>query len=115
MSKKIFHLYHYFYFDKKGNAIYYMKNRRGKKYYYLLKECAKNELECSDMYYYKYNINEEFADKGLSPFIHIEFYQISKNNEMNYSSKMEGELKNDILYIKLVEIDRWTKFKFIKK
>ena len=107
--------YNYFYFNKNGNVSYSLAKSKSKKHYYLLKECAENKDKCYGMFLYNYIINEEYADKGISPFIHIEFYKVSNDSgEFDYKKSLEGELKNEILYIKSNN-QWWLEYQFIKK
>ena len=110
--KNKFNNYDYLYFNANGNVSYAKERNKSKKQYFLLKECTKNKDKCFGLQLYSYNINEEFADKGLSPFIHIEFYQISENDGFNFS-ELQGELNNEVLFIK--PKNRWYEYKFIKK
>ena len=107
--------YDYFYFNTNGTVSYAFKKNKSKKHYLLLKECTINKDKCYGMILYNYKINEDFADKGISPFIHIEFYKISKDtDDFDYYSTLQGELKKEVLFVNS-RGDRWKEYQFIKK
>ena len=110
--KNSFKNYDYFYFNTNGNVSYAYGRNKNKKHYFLLKECTNNKDKCFGMQLYSYKINEGFADKGISPFLHIEFYKIVDSEGFNFS-ELQGELKNEVLFIK--PGNRWYEYKFIKK
>lgn len=113
--KNKFNNYNYLYFNTNGTVSYTIKKSKSKKHYLLLKECTINKDKCYGMHLYNYKINEEFADKGISPFIHIEFYKISKeSDDFDYYSTLQGELKKEVLFINS-RGDRWQEYQFINK
>ena len=96
----------YMWFTKKGNACLGTFKNKKKKHANRVRECAENGNFCENLQMFSYKINDTFGDKGLSPYLHIEFYKIvatdsakTKSEEFVYS-KCTGELEDNILHIK---------------
>ena len=66
----------YLWFSKEGNACIGTFKRKNKKHAYRVRECAENGNYCNNLHMFNYKINDSFGDKGLSPYLHIEFYEI---------------------------------------
>lgn len=99
----------YVYFSKNGVATIGFFNNKSKKHNINLKECAENGKYCEGLKIYNYRVNEDFADKGISPYRHIEFYEVvntfSRTQEPtlynNFKfSKVEAELEGPTLHLK---------------
>tara|TARA_B110000438_G_C15644838_1_gene576972 strand:+ start:318 stop:827 length:510 start_codon:yes stop_codon:yes gene_type:complete len=103
----------YLWFSKEGNACIGTFKRKNKKHAYRVRECAENGNYCNNLHMFNYKINDSFGDKGLSPYLHIEFYEIIATDSININSeeviysKCSGELEDNILHFKgNIEDDR---------
>jgi hypothetical protein len=103
----------YLWFSKEGNACIGTFKRKNKKHAYRVRECAENGNYCNNLHMFNYKINDSFGDKGLSPYLHIEFYEIIATDSININSeeviysKCSGELEENILHFKgNIEDDR---------
>lgn len=103
----------YLWFSKEGNACMGTFKRKNKKHAYRVRECAENGNFCDNLHMFNYKINDSFGDKGLSPYLHIEFYEIVATDSVNINSeeviysKCSAELEDNILHFKgNIEDDR---------
>ena len=112
----------YVYFSENGVATIGFFNNKSKKHNIRLRECAENGNYCDGLKVYNYRVNEDFADKGISPYRHIEFYEVvnsfSKTKKpaayTNFKfSKVEAELEGTTLHLKYREQEDYTNNYFI--
>ena len=96
----------YIWFSKSGNVCLGSFKRKKKIHGFKVKECAENGNYCNNLTMFNYVINDSFGDKGLSPFLHIEFYKLNKSDSLTFSTDQvvyDGchcELENKILHFK---------------
>ena len=84
-------------------------HKKSKKYLSNLIECAENGKFCDGIKIYNYRVNEDFADKGLSPYRHIEFFEVANtlsstdvppSSQTFKFSKVEAELEGKLLHLR---------------
>ena len=99
----------YLCFSKNGVATIGFYHKKSKKYLSNLIECAENGKFCDGIKIYNYRLNEDFADKGLSPYRHIEFFEVANtlsstdvppSSQSFKFSKVEAELEGKLLHLR---------------
>lgn len=99
----------YIWFSKSGNACLGSFKRKKKIHAFKVKECAENGNYCNNLNMFNYKINDSFGDKGLSPYLHIEFYEIVANDSTKINSdqiifsRCSAELEGKTLHFKCNE------------